>query len=196
MAREGVSLHAGSFLLAVLLLNACGLTTEYITINYHPQKNVNKIEGADRVGVGVQASDQRANKENVGKKGYEYKFLAPIKAKNDLAESIANAVGTELTNRGFSVNGGSVLVFLELSKFYNSFQHGDAVAEVIMNAQVRKSDGGIIFSRLISGEATEGIAFRSGKNAKSALESALRNAVQYLDNDTEFITALFEAAKP
>ncbi|MBW8005946.1 MAG: hypothetical protein FVQ06_09220 [candidate division NC10 bacterium] len=70
------------------------------------------------------------------------------------------------------------------------------MAEVIMNAQVRKSDGGIIFSRLISGEATEGIAFRSGKNAKSALESALRNAVQYLDNDTEFITALFEAAKP
>jgi uncharacterized lipoprotein YajG len=193
--KTGGSRVAGSFLLAVLILSGCGLSKDYITIAYHRQENVKKIEGADRVNVEVLGVDERTNKDNVGKKGSEYKMLAPIIAQNDLAETIANAIRTELTNRGFRSNGESVVVVAELAKFYNEFKHGDAVAEVIMNVEIKEVDGSIIFSEIITGEGTEGATWRSGSNAKIALDGALKNAVEKLFDDTAFIEAIFQAAE-
>src|SRR5437763_5405171 len=93
-----------------------------------------------------------------------------------------------LRNRGFEVGKGSVSVKAELQKFYNDFKtgffSGDAVAEVVINVQVQKSDGSVRFVKVVSGEGKEpNIQLSSGTNAKAALERALSDAISKLFND-------------
>ena len=65
-----------------------------------------------------------------------------------------------------------------------------------MNAQVKNSDGNIFFSKVISKEHIyKDVMLRSGANAKKALEWALLKSVQEIVSDSNFINALFKAAK-
>jgi len=94
-----------------------------------------------------------------------------------------------------------VAVATELSKFYSDFKigfwSGSAVAEVTMNVQVKKADGSIGFSRLVTGEGVkENLQLASGSNAKVALDAALKDAVGKLFGDTAFVDALLKAGRP
>jgi uncharacterized lipoprotein YajG len=191
---------AGVFLVFASLLSGCALTKEYVTLSYQPQTNVEKIKGADAVKVKVEISDVRMIKDKVSckKNGYGME-MAPIIAQNDVAEILKVAIEAELKNRGFNLAEGSMLVFAELTKYYNDFKtgfwSGRAVAEVVMNVQVKKQDHSIIFSRIIAGESTiSNLQLASGKNAKLALDDALKNGVSKLFNDAAFIDSLFKAA--
>ena len=183
------------------LLNGCALTKAHISLTYVPQANLAKIDGADSVTVRLDVKDGRTIKDKVGvkKNGYGMEMAAII-AKEDVAITVKNAIEAELANRGFRLGGGEISIVSELSKFYNDFKigfwSGTAVAEVIMNVQVKKADGSLVFSKLVTGEGRkEGLWVASGSNAKVALDSALRDAVDKLFSDAAFIDAMLKAAK-
>jgi uncharacterized lipoprotein len=111
---------------------------------------------------------------------------------------VKNSVQQELSNRGFKIADGDVMVLVELSKFLNDFKvgmwSGDAIAELTMSVQIRKSDGNIVYSKLVNGEGEKlKIQLASGANAKVALEGALQNAVVRLFSDPLFIDGLLKA---
>lgn len=189
--------HGHRLLAVFLVLTAgCGLATERIRIAYHPEHAIARVAGADTVRVRVEVSDLRSNKAELSKKGDEYAFLAPILAENDIAETLKEAIRSELEQRGFGMDGPDVLVLVELSKFYNRFLGGKAEAELSMHVQVRKPGADLLFSTIVRGEGIQsGVALRTGANAQGALEAALRDAVYKLMTDVRFTDALTAAAR-
>ena len=185
--------------LVVPLVSGCALTRDYVNLSYIPEKGVSKVEGAETVKVTVEVSDKRLIKDKVSckKNGYGME-MASIISNDDVTKTVTDAIRMELVNRGFNVSDGSIMVSVELSKFYSDFKIGfwvgRAVAEVIMNAQVKKPDGNISFSKIITGQYTHRNVFLcSGKNAKIALDAALKDAVSKLANDSFFIKALIHS---
>jgi uncharacterized lipoprotein len=171
-----------------------------VVLSYDPQTNVEKIKEADSVKVNVEVSDLRAIKDKVSSKKNSYGMeMASIIAQNDVAETLKKAIETELENRGFDLGTGQILVLSELNKFYNDFKtgfwSGKAVAEVVMNVQIKKPDGNILYSKMIAGESTHSVQVASGKNAKYVLDAALKDAISKLFNDTSFLDSLFKASK-
>jgi uncharacterized lipoprotein len=190
---------AAGALLAVLLMSGCALTKDYIAVSYVPQSNVSRIQGAEMVKVKVQVVDSRTARDRVSvkKNGYGME-MAPILATNDVAGVLKNAIEAELTTRGFSLAGNSVIVQADLSKFYSDFKvgfwSGSAVAELTMHVQVKHADGSIAFTRIVTaGGINPSLQIASGSNAKVALEAALKNAVAELFSDRGFIDSLLEA---
>lgn len=191
---------AGILLVLVFLASGCALTKDYVVLSYDPQTNVDKIKDADTVKVKVEILDVRAIKDKVSSKKNAYGMeMAPIIAQNDIADTLKKAIEVELKNRGFDLGEGSVLVFAELNKYYNDFKtgfwSGRAVAEVVMNAQVKKPDKTILYSKMIAGENSQTVQLASGNNAKYVLDAALKDAISKLFNDTSFVDSLFKASK-
>jgi uncharacterized lipoprotein YajG len=187
-------------IIAIASLNGCAISKDYISINYVAQTNVVQVTGADRVSVRVEVSDVRAIHDRVGNKKNGYGIeMAPIIATNDVVAAVQKTIQTELSNRGFRLADGDVTVLVELSKFYNEFKEGfwsgDAAAELTMSAQIKKSDGNIIYSKLVNGEGEKlKIQLASGANAKVALEGGLANAMVRLFGDPLFVDALLRAS--
>jgi uncharacterized lipoprotein len=175
---------------------ACGLQTDTITISYVPQGSAKALPGASGTVVDVQVEDLRSNKSEVSKKGDEYEILAPILIENDVAEILKGAIETELKNRGFDVGDGGPVVVAELSKFYNRFRAGNSEAEVFIHVQVKKAEGGLVYSEIVAGKGINPDVFmRSGENAKIALEAAMQDVVNKLMTNVEFLDAIIEASK-
>lgn len=187
-------------IVAIAFLNGCAVSKDYISVNYAPQTNVVHLAGAEHVSVRVEVSDVRAIHDRVGNKKNGYGMdMAAIIATNDVIVLVQKAIQTELSNRGFKVADGDVTVLVELSKFYNEFKvgvwSGDAVADLTMSAQIKKPDGNIIYSKLVTGEGEKlKIQLASGTNAKVALEGALANAVIRLFGDPLFVDGLLKAS--
>jgi uncharacterized lipoprotein len=186
--------------IAIALLNGCALSKDYIPIHYTPQANAPRVAGADHVSVKVEIVDVRSIHDRVGNKENGYgTSMAAIIATNDVVAVVQHAIETELSNRGFKLADGDVTVLVELSKFYNEFKpgmwSGDAVAELTMSAQIKKPDGNIIYSKLVTGEGEkEKIQLASGKNAEAALEAALQNTMVRLFADPLFTDGLVKAS--
>ena len=168
-------LLVGTGFFAASLLSGCALTKDYVSLSYVPQPNEAKIDGADAVTLRVVVSDVRRIKDKVSvkKNGYGMEMAAII-AKEDVADTLKKAIEVELANRGFRLNAGGVTVATELSKFYSDFKmgffSGSAVAEVTMNVQIKKPDGSIVISKLVTGEGgKEHLQLAVGSNAKVAL---------------------------
>ncbi len=191
---------AGILFAMAFIASGCALTKDYVVLSYNPQTNVEKIKGADAVKVSVEFSDVRTVKDKVSCKKNSYGMeMAPIIARNDAAETVKNAIETELKNRGFILTEGSVSVFAELNKYYNDFKtgfwSGRAVAELVMNVQVKKQDRSILYSKMIAGENSHTVQMASGKNAKIVLDGALKDAISKLFDDPSFIDSIFKASK-
>src|SRR5207247_6373127 len=121
--------------------------------------------------------------------------MAAIIAKEDVMDTVKQAVETELSHRGFKLSSGDTLLLIQVVKFLNDFKpgmwSGDAVAEVTMEVQIKKADGNIAYSKVVSGEGKNpNIQMASGKNAKIALDAALYSAVERLFGDPAFIDTL------
>jgi uncharacterized lipoprotein len=191
---------AGAFLASVLL-SGCALTQDSISLAYVPQTNAVPVAGASAVSVKVDITDSRSIKDRVGAKKNGFGMdMAAIISNDDVAETVKRAVHAELTDRGFKLADGDVLLLIDLNKFYNDFKvgfwAGDAVAEVTMQAEIKKSDGSIVYSKLITGEGKNtNIQLASGTNAKIALDAALADAIAKLFGDPQFIDSLLKASK-
>ncbi len=182
-------------------VSGCALTKEYITVDYTPQKNIEPIRGAENIHLKVNVNDGRSMRDKVcyKKNGYGME-LGEIISNNDVVQLVSDSIKTELTNRGFIVNDGDIIINIELIKFFNDFKMGffagDASAEVLMGSQVKLSNGNIIYNKIITGNYVEqNIQLSTGNNAKLALEGALKDAVSKLVNDSEFIIALMGTKK-
>lgn len=194
-ALPGIAL----LVLAVALGSGCAVTKDYVNLGYMPQQGVTKVDGADKVAVTVTLADVRSTKDKVSckKNGYGMEMAAII-SKDDVATLVSSAITDELRNRGFKVNGGRVTVGIELTKFYNDFKigfwSGSAAAEAACNVQVKKPDGNINYAKAVAGSHTKtGIQICSGKNAKIALEGALKDLVAKMMQDESFLQALLQA---
>ncbi|GIW44843.1 MAG: hypothetical protein KatS3mg077_2125 [Candidatus Binatia bacterium] len=65
-----------------------------------------------------------------------------------------------------------------------------------MHAQVQRSDGTIAFAKVVAGEGkVRNVLLSSGTNAKTALDLALKDAVDKLFSDRTFLDALMVAGK-
>lgn len=188
-------------LITTLLLSGCALTRDHITLDYVPMPSAEKIAEADKIQLKVEISDHRNQRDRVSckKNGYGME-MASILSKKDVNLLIKEALMTELSNRGFTLGNdhqNSVLIDVELNKFYNDFKVGfflgGAAAEVILNIKVKKADGQFVFSRSVVGSGeNQGIVLFTGTNAKITLESALQNAISKIVSDKDFILALLK----
>jgi uncharacterized lipoprotein YajG len=188
----------GMLLVMVFLTSGCALTKDYVVLSYDPQTNVEKMKGADGVKVKVEISDIRTVRDKVSSKKNSYGMeMAPIIAQNDIGDLLKKAIEAELKNRGFEVADGSVQVLAELNKYYSDFKTGfwagKAVAEVVVNIQVKKPDKSILYSKLVTGENALTVQLASGKNAKLALDAALKDAMSKLFADAAFMDSCFKA---
>lgn len=179
-----------------LLVTGCALTVDRVKLEYQSQPNVQKIDGAGSVTVIVTVDDTRSKKDRVSSKKNGYGMeTAAIVAENDVPGLVKSAIEEELKDRGFGIGGGPVKVNVELEKFYCDFKtgffSGDALAEVVMNVQIKTSGGAIAFARVMSGEGKEAnVQLASGSNAKLALDRALKAAMEKLFKDEAFLQAL------
>lgn len=188
-------------LLVAVLLTGCAFGRDRISLSYVPQTTAARISKADAIAVNVYVTDHRPRKDRVSsKKNYYRMETARIIATNDVADLLKNAIETELTNRGFSLAGNSVNVLVDLQNFYCDFSFGltffEAIAEVTMKVQVEASNKRLIFSKTVEGSCIDAKAgSSSGKYAKAALDSALRDGMSILFNDPTFIDSLFKASQ-
>lgn len=190
-------------MLLMFLATGCALTKGHVNLDYAPQTNVSKVEGASAVRVRVEVLDLRAEKDRVGvkKNGYGME-MAPILADNDVPILLKESIEKELRQRSFNLGEGTADVIAELSKFSCDFKlgfwSGDAVAEMTLNVLVKGPAGNLVYSRLVVGEgAKPHIQLASASNAKIALTAALQDAVSKIFSDQQFIDALFAAdARP
>ena len=189
-----------SCVIAIATLDGCAASKDYISVKYTPQMNVIALGGAEHVSVHVDVSDVRSVHDRVGSKKNGYGMeMAAIVATNDVPTLVKTSIEQELKNRGFNLAEGDVTVLVELSKFLNDFKvgmwSGDAIAELTMSVQIRKSDGNIVYSKLVNGEGEKlKIQLASGKNAEVALEGALQNAVLRLFSDPSFTDGLLKSS--
>ena len=196
------TLFIGAFAIcSAIVFSGCALTTAHVSLHYTPQTNVVSVAGAEKVAVSVNVDDSRLIRDKVSAKKNGYGMeMAPIIADEDVTDVVKHAVETELSDRGFRLGSGDVSLNIDLSKFYNDFKMGvfagDAVAEVTMEARIKDGAGRLVYSRLISAQGEErNIQLASGRNAKFALEAALRNAIAALFDDPAFIDNLLKASK-
>ena len=184
-----------ALLLAAAVAAGCAITTDRIHIDYAPDA-ASTVSGAEQVRVVVTVVDARTIRDKVSckKNGYGME-MAPIVADRDVTETVADAITAELRTRGFAMGDGGATVHCELQRFYNDFKvgffAGDALAEVVVNVQVRRPDGTIVFVHTFVGEGKEpNTQINGGHNAKAALDRALKNAVLQLVDDRDFLDAL------
>lgn len=189
-------------LLIAVVINGCGLTEDTITISYAPQQNIEIIDGAESINVSVNLTDSRTVKSKISTKktGYNGMGTYAIKADNDIASLVSNAIKDELRNRGFKLQSGNVVINTELNKFYNDFKigrwSGTAASEVIMNVQIKNSSGIIMYAKTINGlHNEEGIQIMSGQNTKISIEKAMQIAIANLMEDDSFINTLLKKQK-
>src|SRR4051812_5584538 len=107
----------------LFLASGCALTTDVTSITYS-SKNVLKVPGAEGVTVKVVLTDSRTDKERVSvkKNGYGME-MAPILAPN-VARTVGHAIELELTNHGFTLGEGNLVVTADLNKFYSDVKMG------------------------------------------------------------------------
>ena len=113
------------------------------------------------------------------------------------------AISQELHNRGFVLSledCSSTLVKVNLHKFYNDFKlgyfTGKGMSEIILQVDILKPDHQLSFSKTVVGTGVNrNVMMFSGKNAKIALEEALKNAISELMEDSSFIQALLNLSQ-
>lgn len=192
------SLKLSAVSLCILFTTGCAFTKDYVGLQYVPNPHPTQVAGAEKAQVSVTTIDSRTIKDRVSSKKNGYGMeMAPIIATNDVPALFQQAFEIELENLGFKKGPGAILV-CDITRFYNDFKigfwAGDAAADAMVNLQVKRSNGQVLFSKSFSVEGRkENIQLAGGKNAKVALEGALADIVRKSISDRDLINALLEA---
>ena len=178
-----------------MVAGGCATTTDYVTLSYVPQATANRLEAAKNVQVSVVIDDQRAVKDRVSaKKNHQGTEIAPIIAMNNVPDAIKGSIEAELRNRGFNLQTGGVTVELTIQKFYNDFQPGfwarKANTATAFKLRVIGSDGSEVLIKNMADEWSKPVLCMSAKRAEMVLDKALRESVQNLFHDADFLNAL------
>jgi uncharacterized lipoprotein len=192
-------------LLAITLLPACALTTDYIEVRAPAPVSATPVPGAERVNVSLAVRDSRQIRDRVSNKinGYGME-MAPIIATNDVLAEAQEAITTDLRGRGFRFGGTDGRLELEFTRFFSRFQwgfwSGTANAEILMNLRLLAPDGRLVHASSYNAQGViPGIQLAGGDNARLALEAALARLIQLVGDDQELqraITTLAPAPTP
>ena len=186
------------FSVLFLFTTGCALTKDYVSLQYVPDPSPTRVEGAEKAQVMVSTVDSRTVKDRVSSKKNGYGMeMAPIIATNDIPTLFQQALETELEHMGFKKGPGANLI-CDVTKFYNDFKigfwAGDAAADVMINLQVKDSQGQLLYAKSFSAEGRkENIQLAGGNNAKAALEAGLAEVVRKAVRDPELSAALMKA---
>ena len=182
----------------LLALAGCGYMSEDVQVSYQPVLQSEPLAEAAAVNVDIQVVDNRRDGKHVSRKKDAYGIeLASIRLEGDLTETVYEAMKCELQNLGFPIASGNVEVEVDIQKFYNEFKPGffydRGLSELLLGVTVKKKNGHIIYSKNIVGMGEVGDVWRhSGKNAKVALDSALKDAISKVFKDRSFMQALIK----
>jgi len=126
--------------------------------------------------------------------------MAEIIADNDIPQTVKRAVESELRDRGFSLGSEGSVVAITLDKFENRFElglfSGTAVGEISIAVTIKRANGTVACTRNIHAEGVNsGVQLASGENTRIALEAALKNAVDELFQDSNFVQSLLPQAE-
>lgn len=188
-------------IVSLFLLTGCAITRDHISLNYDPMIDVQKIPEAETIQVQVAVTDKRVNKDRVGRKINGYGMpMALIVCQNQVDELVKEALAKELANRGFmpSIQDPKILVDVELLKLSNKFKLGfftpTGISETNLNLKVQNLDGTVKYTKTVLGKGINHrvIQLDLGKNAKIALELSLKDAIEQVVEDPEFIKALLD----
>lgn len=187
------------FLVLGLMMTGCAYVHEKLQLEYHPEIKEYPICMNRTTDVYVHTIDNRRCKEVGCKKGDSGIELGSLSLKNDLATLVTNAVSTELEKCNFNIAETGTIIEIEINRFQCDFKPRslgwNCVSELILNVNVIKFDGTIIYSKTIIGTADNlYVWMSSGGNAKIALEAALSEAVCKLINDRFFLQAIQKAS--
>lgn len=183
------------FLALGLMVTGCAYIPEQVNLEYHPQIQKPPVCLNQSVDVCVYTIDNRRCKEVGCKKGDGNIELGSLTLKNDIASLVNTAVVEELKKCRFNIAETGVNVEIEINRFHCDFKQSalswNCFSEIMLNVNVIKLDGTIVYSKTIIGAAENiHVWFSTGENAKIALESALSDAICKLINDRFFLQAL------
>lgn len=190
----GVRPCLGVIAIAGLALGACEAS---VKLDYASATGVASVAGAEAVPVSVTGLDLRTeDRDRIStKKGV---LRSPVKAQNDVADLVRQAVETELKAEGFPSRRGGVGIVAELEEFESKYIlllfNNTAEAKVSFTLKVKGANGITRYSRLYSGVGREsyGLA-ETGDTAKLALERALAAAMQEVIGDRGLSQAILAA---
>lgn len=188
-----------SLLVMLALLCGCALTVDKIDVPYQGKPNISIVDGADKFLVEITNEDKRTvYKDRCGAKKNGYGMeMAQIVCTNDISETFADAISSELENLGFKIGPGGKSVNVELVRFYNDFKMGffagDAVADGLINIKVYSSSKELLYSHSYEGGAIESnIQLATGSNARAALINAMSDIVAKVVQDKDLQVALLK----
>ncbi len=187
-----------SSVVCLVVLASCSYVPEDVQVSYQPVLQAEPLAEASAVNVDIQVVDNRRDGKRVSRKKDAYGIeLASIRLEGDLTSTVYEAMKAELQNLGFPIASGNVEVEVDIQKFYNDFKPGffydRGISELLLGVTVKKKNGHIIYSKNIVGIGEVGDVWRhSGKNAKVALDSALKDAIEKVLRDRSFIQALIK----
>lgn len=182
---------------AGVVISGCSTSTGYVTLSYLPQGDAQRIHGAQDVEITVVVVDERAIKDRVSaKRNMRGEEIAPIVSLNEVKSALRDALTAEFKNRGFMVGSGGIQVEFTVDRFYNDFQPGfwarKANTHSDTKVRVLLSDGTEIFQKKFQDEWKRPVMLMSAKRAQTALNLALKEAVQNVFKDSGFLSALFK----
>ena len=208
-ARLIIALFLGALSLPACSPNAplavvFALIPETVDIQYHSATTATGlISGAGQITVRVQVIDERTDhSEQIGRKkmggGWQ---TAAISSARPVPAIVRQALVEELQKKGFRVGPSHITIIAEINKFFSDFKltffGADAVGEVTLSVQVRTSEGRILYTRILTGQAINGniliMPMGSGRNARIALETALASVMSDLVSDQAFMRVVLDA---
>lgn len=176
---------------------ACAFTEDRVHLRYTPMESPAQLSGTDNVIATVTVHDGRPDKSRVSvkKNGYGMEAAA-IRSDSSVTNVVQAAVESELRTRGVKLsNAGTILVALEVTRFWNDFKMGmftgDAIADFQLSVQVKRAAGPIVFVRNYDVPGEErGIQLATGPNAEIALNRALEAGIHKMFEDPAFLDAI------
>lgn len=181
-------------IIAVTLFAGC-LNTK-VGIRYTPQTNALPVVGGARVPVSVDVKDVRLIKNSVGFVDIYIQDAGDLtytfSTTNDVVIAVKQAIEDELANRGFKPSESGVSILAGLNKFYYDDPLGTTLA---LSVQVKKPDGDIIYSKLVTGNGRHRHFFGNQYriDVQKSLNEAPQNCVTQLFADPSFVDGLLIA---
>lgn len=183
-----------------LALAGCAFTKDYVSVGAAAGSSVARAAGAEGIEVSVEVEDLRGVKDRVSSKKNGYGMeTASIVARNDVVAAVGEAVRRELRARGFGVSGRTVVLAVDLIRFYCDFElslsAGKAAGEVALRARVQSPSGRTLHRASAGAGASRPVRSSNGKEAEAVLNEAFSAAISDLFGASGFVDAIIAAGR-
>lgn len=181
---------------ASALVTGCAWTDETVNLTYAASHAPTHVANAEQHTVLVSADDGAgvSNRVAMKKNGYGMEG-GTISSSIDPAQTIRDAVSSELSEKGYKIGPGGVQLDVTLTRFYNDFKVGfftnDAVADFGATVKIIGADGIIVFTKnFVASGIENNLLLMTPDHAREALDKALAAGVSAIVNDPELNAAL------